>query len=115
MNTNETKHELDKIQEYQKKGYTANYKFEEDHLIDSETGKKFGSGDIMIVDEYRYEGTSNPSDMSILYVMKMSDDSKGTILVPYGPTGDSGLSWFFKSVSQNKLNRDPEDLEKVEE
>lgn len=114
MKSNESKHELDKIHEYEKKGYTANYKFENDQLIDSETGKHFETEDINIVDEYRYEGTSNPSDMSILYVMKMPDGSKGTILVPYGPSGDSELSWFFKSVSQNEHNREPEDLRKVE-
>ena len=106
MNTNETKHELDKIREYQKKGYTANYRFENNQLIDSETGEKFSADDITIVEEYRYEGISNPSDMSILYVMKMPDQSKGTILVPYGPTGDSELSCFFKSVSKNKKNQE---------
>ena len=39
--------------------------------------------------------------------------SKGTLLLPYGPSGDGELGWFMKEVSMNALNKDKTTLNKV--
>lgn len=107
------KSEIDKLQFYQSKGYTSNYKMQDGKLLDIENGISFSSDEIVIVDEYRYEGMSNPSDMSILYVLEVAHKSKGIILMPYGPSADGELGWFMKEVSLNSLNRDRSELNKV--
>jgi len=113
MNPNSSNTALIKIQEYQKKGYTASYQMGEDGLKDLETNKEYKAEEVIIEDEFRYEGMSNPDDNSMLYILKMQDNSKGTILVPYGASADGTLAWFLKDVSQNKHNRDKTKLNKV--
>ena len=111
MILNTDKHEVDKIREYQNMGYMASYRLKAGKLQDLETKKSYNSDEIEIDDEYRYEGYSNPSDMSILYVLRMKDGSKGTLLLAYGPSSDTDLAWFMKEVSIN--NKDKTKLKKV--
>lgn len=113
MDNNNSKSEIGKIKEYEAKGFTASYQMGENGIKDLETGKEYKSEDVNIVDEYRYEGNTNPSDMSILYILSMPDGSKGTLLQAYGPSDDSGLGWFMKEVSQNKLNAEKTGLNKL--
>ncbi len=102
------KHETDYITAYQKEGYQSSYQIQNDVLVDLTTKSKYQPIDIFIVAEHRFEGMSNPSDMSILFVIETKDGSKGTVLAAYGPIGDSDLSTFFaevpKSQYSNKAN-----------
>lgn len=97
------RHEIDKIREYESKGYTAAYNCKDEKLVDLKTKKAYGPQEVTIVKEYRYEGMSNPSDLSILYIIETSDGSKGTVLAPYGPAADSSLAWFFQKVPKENM------------
>jgi hypothetical protein len=92
------KHEIDYIKIYQEKGFTTNYYFQDDKLINTETKTEYVPNDIFIVAEHRYEGMSNPSDLSILYIIKTNNGEKGTLLLGYGPTADLELADFFKKI-----------------
>ena len=98
------KHEKDLIRRYEEKGYDHSYYFKDEKLIDSSTGKGYGPDEIFIVAEHRYEGMSNPSDMSILYVLETRDGSKGTLLMGYGPTADLELSEFFMKIPKSNIS-----------
>ena len=100
------KHESDFIQKYQEKGYTANYRVVDNKLVDLETKETFNSESVNVVAEHRYEGMSNPSDMSILYVIETPSDSKGTFLAGYGPTANLEDAEFFKSIPQSNYSED---------
>lgn len=103
--TNEyDKNEKDYINIYQNKGYTSNFYFKENKLINSETKKEYSPNDIYIVAEHRYEGMSNPSDMSILYVIKTSKGEKGTFLMAYGPEANFDDADFFRRVPQSNVS-----------
>lgn len=103
MNTTE-KNELSVIREFEEKGYTSNYKMIDGKFTDLENNLVLNSDEIIIIDQYRYEGMSNPSDLSILYILSVPGKSMGTLLLPYGPQADGEISWFMKEVSQYKLN-----------
>ena len=107
------KNEVDKINEYVEKGYTSNYQMRDGKFFDIENKLPLESQEIVIDDEYRYEGMSNPSDLSILYILHVPGKSKGTMLLPYGAGGDGELGWFMKEVSLNKHNKDKTTLNKI--
>lgn len=92
------KHEIDYIRQYQKIGYTDSYRLSENRLISLESKNNYLPRDITIVKEHRYEGMSNPSDMSILYVLETSDGNKGTLLEAYGPNADIDLYEFLRAI-----------------
>ena len=96
------------ITQYQQKGYVSDYQMKNEHLIDLKSKKEYKPKDIFVVAEHRFEGMSNPSDMSILYVIETKNGSKGTVLVPYGAANVTSLAEFFAMIPKencsNKIN-----------
>ncbi len=112
MNNEYAKHETDYIKSYEKLGYTDSYRFIKGELRSTKSDKAYAAKDITIVKEHRYEGMSNPSDMSLLYVMETNDGGKGTLLTGYGPSADAELYEFLETIpEQNIKDKDllPED------
>ncbi|RKN83696.1 hypothetical protein [Ulvibacterium marinum] len=101
---NYAKHEKDLIRKYEEAGYDHSYRFENGALIDSETGTAYTPREIYIVAEHRYEGMSNPSDLSILYVLETEDGNKGSLLMGYGPTANLELADFFKNIPKKNVS-----------
>ncbi|MHA7056988.1 hypothetical protein ACWGOQ_0007190 [Aquimarina sp. M1] len=102
MNLSNTKSEKEYITIYQDKGYTANFIFKDGKLFNSESKNEYNPKQVHVVAEHRFEGASNPNDMSILYVVKMEDNSKGIVLAGYGPSGNLELADFFKSIPEEQ-------------
>ncbi|MFB9055820.1 hypothetical protein ACFFU9_03610 [Mariniflexile ostreae] len=98
------KHEKDYIERYKEKGYISNFYIKNELLINSVTKIEYTPKDIYIVAEHRYEGMSNPDDMSILYILETNQDEKGTFLMAYGPTADSETSAFFNSIPEANIS-----------
>ncbi|MCK0132288.1 hypothetical protein MWU59_12320 [Flavobacteriaceae bacterium F08102] len=100
--------ELDYIDTYQSLGYDNSYRFKDQRLIENASGGVYMPREIYIVAEHRFEGFTNPDDLSILYVIETKSGSKGTMLIGYGPSADLELAEFFKEVPKhqfsNKMN-----------
>tara|TARA_R110002049_G_scaffold70687_1_gene182557 strand:+ start:83295 stop:83621 length:327 start_codon:yes stop_codon:yes gene_type:complete len=92
------KSERDYIEAYQKKGYDCEFRMVKGSLIELKTKRTYRPKDINIVAEHRFEGMSNPSDMSILYIIETNDHSKGNVLAGYGPSNNSELTEFFAKI-----------------
>jgi hypothetical protein len=100
-----SKHETDYIKKYQNEGYMCNFLFSDGCLIDSETKYAYQPDEIFIVAHHRYEGMSDPDDMSILYVIETKDQKKGTHLIGYGPTADLEEAEFFKDIPKANYDK----------
>lgn len=81
-----------------KDGYTASFKIDGDRLRCLETDRMYGPADMTIVNHHRFEGVSNPDDMSVLYLLECSDGTKGAIVDAYGTYAAAGLDEFIKKV-----------------
>lgn len=97
-----TKHEKTKVDMYIQRGFTASYRVVDGELMDLETEKRFAPSEVTIHKEHRYEGMTNPDDMSILYAIITSDGCKGTAVVPYGHGITTELAEFMVEVSRQK-------------
>ncbi|OCB74830.1 hypothetical protein [Flavobacterium crassostreae] len=106
------KHEIDYIKKYQDKGYTTNFLFQENRLIHTESKYKYHPEELYIVAQHRFEGMSNPEDMSILYVLETADAAKGTYLVGYGPAADLDAASFFNAIPEENCS-DREEIKEV--
>ncbi|SNQ42473.1 MULTISPECIES: hypothetical protein [Cellulophaga] len=104
MSNEYAKNERDNIEKYQAKGYTSNFSVVDGKLVDVAEKTKYTPQQVFVVEEHRYEGMSNPSDMSILYVIKTEDNNKGTALIGYGPTGNLNAAEFFKDIPKENYN-----------
>jgi len=83
-------------------GYTDQYKVEGGKLIDLTNNKKYKSKDVKAVNFYRFEGISNPDDMSILYAIETSDGRRGTLVDAYGFYSDDETGEFMNQIEINK-------------
>lgn len=112
MKKEPAKNELEYIEEYQKKGYCCNFLFQKEGLIETESKYCYQPEEIFIVAHHRYEGISNPDDMSILYIIETADDRKGTYLLGYGPTADLEAAEFFKDIPEKNYSANA-DIDKL--
>lgn len=92
------RNELDYIEKYQARGYTSNFRCDNKSLIELKTKKAYKPEQVIIKREHRFEGMSNPSDMSILYVIETEDGMKGLVTANYGSNSDTELDEFFKNI-----------------
>lgn len=83
----------EKINALKNEGFTENFSFSEGQL--SNDTHQFSASDIKEVKEYRFEGKSNPDDLSILYQITTNSGLKGTISDGFGPSADPELSQFI--------------------
>lgn len=97
------KNELEVIKQYDALGYNSNFYIKNGTLHNSDSDASIEPKNINVVAEHRFEGMSNPSDLSILYVIQ-TKDSKGTILVPYGPNADSDTVKFINSIPKENVS-----------
>ncbi len=101
---NEGTNELDFIKKYENEGYTNSYRVDGNLLIENGSNMRFTPNGIKVVAKHRYEGYSNPSDMSIIYIIETKDDTKGTILVPYGNTNETETLEFFNKIPEENFS-----------
>jgi hypothetical protein len=83
-------------------GYSEQFRVQKDRLVSLTTGKKYKSADVKAVNFYRFEGISDPDDMSILYAIETCDGAKGTLTDAYGRYSDEDTGAFMKQVEVEK-------------
>lgn len=81
-----------------KHGYAENFSVADEGLFAPSQAQHFGPADVHIVNFYRFEGSSNPEDMSILYVVETNSGIRGTLVDAYGTYADSGVNDFITQV-----------------
>jgi hypothetical protein len=84
------------------KGYTDQFQGTEEGLKDIETGKTYTPQEVEVCNFFRFEGISDPDDMSILYVIETNDGRKGTLVDAYGLYSDSHVASFMVEVENIK-------------
>lgn len=102
MDTQETKEHLTplsaRLKELEDKGYDQQFVVANGVMRDS-SGKTYEASDLKITEEYRFEGESNPDDMSILYAVESNSGTKGTVVSAYGTYVDEAAE-FMKDVEE---------------
>jgi hypothetical protein len=88
------------IHEKEEEGFTAHFKFKDEQLENIQSGKRYTPEQVEIVSLKRFEGMTNPSDMSIAYAIRCSDGIKGIVVGAFGPHGDPGMAEFFMKLEK---------------
>lgn len=92
----------EKLSELEKEGYQADFKLENDKLQVIGGDPSFSADELTIVEDFRFEGESNPDDLSILYAIEAPDGTKGTVVHTYGPDANDALGEFMKGVKEKR-------------
>jgi hypothetical protein len=101
--------DLQKVQDnLEKYGYTEQFRVEKDRLVGMTSKKKYKVKEVVAVNFYRFEGITDPDDMSILYAIETCDGSKGTLTDAYGRYSDGDTGAFMKEV---EIHKKPEGMD----
>jgi hypothetical protein len=89
-------------------GFTQDFNVVDGRLqtIGNDSNKSYTADEVTIVDFYRFEGESDPGDMSILYAIEANDGVRGTISSAYGTYADTDTDDFLKQVEDLGKNLD---------
>ncbi len=92
------------IEDLKVRGFSHNFRVnDQGELI--ETGEEhFEPSQVKLVEFHRFEGTSDPADMSILYVLETDSGVKGTVVDSFGVDGSELISTFMNKVKQGQYD-----------
>lgn len=93
------------IEDLSGKGFTGNFSVTEDGLLNDGNGNTFLPTEVELNEFHRFEGETNPSDSSILYVVNTKSGLKGTVVDSYGVDGSMVVSDFMNNVKQKQFDK----------
>lgn len=93
-----------KIECLTSQGYDKEFFITEEGLKCADTGEVFQPEDITIQEHQRFEGTSDPDYMAILYIIETKSGLKGTVVDAFGIYANPDLFDFMKKVPDFTIN-----------
>jgi peptidoglycan hydrolase-like protein with peptidoglycan-binding domain len=76
------------ISDLKKRGFDRDFNLRETFIECTTSGQQFSPEEFEIVETYRFEGETNPSDESVIYAIQSKDGVKGTLVNAFGPYAD---------------------------
>ncbi|MDB5111287.1 MAG: phosphoribosylpyrophosphate synthetase [Mucilaginibacter sp.] len=96
---------VDATNDLMKRGYTANLSLEGDTIDDKDQNIHMTAEDFEIDEFYRFEGASNPADMSIVYaVTSPKYDLKGILVNAYGTYANDSSSAIEAKLHHHQVS-----------
>ena len=86
------------IERLEREGFTAHFGVVGDRLRAFDSGKTFGADEVVIAEYCRFEGVSDPDDMSIVYAIESRNGTRGSLVDAFGVYAEPRVSAFLKGV-----------------
>jgi hypothetical protein len=91
------------LQELKQRGYTVDFNIAFDKIICSDNKICLNPHEFEIVEVFRFEGDSNPSDEEVVYAIESKDGKvKGTMTSAYGIYAESASAEMIQKLSMHK-------------
>ena len=85
------------------RGYTLDFNISFDKIICADNKVHLNPHEFEIVEVYRFEGETNPSDEDVVYAVESKEGNiKGTLTSAYGPYSDSVSNDMTKKLAMHK-------------
>lgn len=93
---------MEDIDAGKKAGFTADFMYAGQKIIDRKTKNEYTSKDCVLIEFCRHEGMNDPSDSSILFLIECNDNTKGCLSSAYGKDADPNLIDFVKELNKKE-------------
>ena len=89
-------------------GFETQFKATRSGLKSLATDHIYQPGEVKVLNFYRFEGESDPSDNSIVYAIETATGERGTLIDAYGPYSDTYVTNFMRGVEEieKKVDKD---------
>jgi len=82
------------------KGFVSWFKATDKGLKCIDSNRVYRPEEVAVPNFFRFEGVSDPDDMSILYEIETFDGCRGTLIDAYGVYADERVAKFMKQVEE---------------
>lgn len=82
------------------RGFEGDFILDHDRLRHTTTNERFRPEQLTILEHYRFEGPSNPDDMSVLYLIQSNTGCKGTIIDAFGTYSDPDMAELLEKMDK---------------
>ena len=86
------------VQGLKNRGFTSNLEYRDGALHAVGTAQTYSPRHVTIVEHHRFEGASDPDDMSVIYAIECTDGTRGTLVDAFGVYANPQLADFLKQV-----------------
>ena len=86
-------------------GYVEAFVVRDDAVHIANTTRRFRPEDLHIRDYYRFEGASDPDDMSVIYALEARDGTRGTLTDAYGSYADPTIGAVIERMNAKPFPR----------
>lgn len=90
------------LQDLKARGFTANFEFVRKAFRDVNSGRTFKAGELAIVEHHRFEGASDPDEMSVIYAVESTDGIRGIVVDAFGTYAAPELGAFLTKVPMHE-------------
>ncbi len=95
---------VEAIADLAKRGYTHNFAINENGQLVEGKDIHLYPFEVELHEFHRFEGDTNPSDMSIVYAVKTKNGMMGTVVDAFGVSGSEITSEFMNKVAQKQYD-----------
>lgn len=88
----------DALEGLRQRGFTATFEAVEGRLKSQHTGRLYPPELVRIIEHHRYEGASNPDDMSVVYALETIDGERGVVVDAFGTYSNPMLGELLRRV-----------------
>jgi TPP-dependent trihydroxycyclohexane-1,2-dione (THcHDO) dehydratase len=96
---------VEAIEALKKQGYRHNFRINDKGMLVEKTENGYIAEEVELHEFHRFEGNTNPADMSIVYAVQTSSGEKGIVVDSYGVYGSEMTSKFMNKVSQKQFEK----------
>ncbi len=86
------------IDDLARSGFIEHFGVSGGALRSFDSGRSFSAGQVVIREYHRFEGVSDPDDMSIVYAIEGQGGVRGTLVDAFGVYSDPAVSAFLDGV-----------------
>jgi hypothetical protein len=79
-------------------GFIEHFGVSDGALRSFDSGRRFSAAELVIREYHRFEGISDPDDMSIVYGIEGQGGVRGTLVDAYGAYSDAAVGAFLQGV-----------------
>ena len=90
----------ERMNSLKKKGYEEEFKIEKNKIYTSDGSQSFSPNQIKINEHFRFEGESDPGDMTVLYAVETENGIKGILTDGFGMYSDAEQSEFMQKIRE---------------
>ena len=84
------------LQSLNKKGFVRNFQLKDNRLIDVDSEQKFDASDLTILEVHRFEGMTDPADMSVIYAIQTNKGTRGCLVLNYSASYSNNEEFLKK-------------------